>query len=190
VAFFIYSDAIGTIIRMATTYGTMLRIPRDAMIAAILVTQIVGFPFAFVFGMLAGRIGVRPSIYIGIVVYCLISVIGYFMTTATHFLMLAALVGLVQGGTQALSRSLFSTLVPRHKSGEFFGFWGVIERFSGFFGTTLMWVVAAFTGSPRLGILLLIVFFLAGGLLLSRVDIGAGQKAAKDAERAAGVAVI
>jgi MFS transporter, UMF1 family len=183
VAFFIYSDAIGTIIRMATTYGATLGIPRDSMILAILLTQIVGFPFAFVFGMLASRFGTRPLIYVGISVYALITIIGYFMTTATHFLILAALVGLVQGGTQALSRSLFSTLIPRHKSGEFFGFWGVIERFSGLLGTAVLTATAAITGSARVGILLLIFFFIAGGLLLSRVDIAAGQKAARDAER-------
>jgi MFS transporter, UMF1 family len=187
IAFFIYSDAIGTIIRMATTYGATLGIERDAMIAAILITQIIGFPMAFVFGMLAGWIGTRRAIYIGIAVYALISLIAYFMTTATHFLMLAALVGLVQGGTQALSRSLFATLVPRHKSGEFFGFWGVIERFSGFFGTSVLWITAAIVGSPRIGILLLIIFFVAGGLLLSRVDIEEGQRAAREAERRKGV---
>jgi MFS transporter, UMF1 family len=186
-AFFIYSDAIGAIIRMATGYGATLGIDRDTMIAAILLTQIVGFPFAIAFGVAATRLGTKAMIYVGIGVYMVISMLGFFMTNATHFLVLAGLVGTVQGGTQALSRSLFATLVPRHKSGEFFGFFGVIERFSGIMGITVMMIAGVLTGSPRYGILALILFFLVGGLILSRVDIVGGRQAARDAELAAGI---
>jgi MFS transporter, UMF1 family len=188
-AFFIYSDAIGAIIRMATSYGATLGFDRDTMIAAILLTQVVGFPFALIFGVAATRLGTKPLIFVGIGVYMVISVLGFFMSNTTHFLMLAALVGTVQGGTQALSRSLFATLVPRHKTGEFFGFFGVIERFSGIMGITVMMLAGLLLGSPRYGILALILFFVIGGLLLSRVDIAAGQRAARDAEAAAGVRI-
>jgi MFS transporter, UMF1 family len=188
-AFFIYSDAIGAIIRMATVYGAEIGLERDVMIMAILVTQIIGFPFAIIFGVLATKFGAKPMVFVGIGVYMVISVLGYFMTNATHFLLLAALVGTVQGGTQALSRSLFATLVPRHKSGEFFGFFGIIERFSGIMGILVMWAAAQITGSPRPGILALIAFFVLGGLLLRKVDIKAGQRAAREAESAAGVRV-
>lgn len=188
-AFLIYSDGIGTIIRMATIYGAEIGIARDALIAAILITQIVGVPFAFLFGALSGRIGAKTAIFIGLVVYMGISILGYFMTTATHFLILAALVGMVQGGTQALSRSLFARLIPRHKSGEFFGFFGVMDRFSGSIGTIMMSLIAALTGAPRYGILAVIVFFIAGALILMRVDVEAGERAARQAELEAGVVV-
>ena len=136
-AFLIYNDGIGTIIRMAVIYGDEIEIDQGVMIASILLVQFVGIPFAFLFGMLAGRIGAKRSIALGLVAYVGICVFGYFMTTATHFLVLAILVGAVQGGTQALSRSLFASLIPRDKSGEFFGFFGVAEKFAGIFGPAI-----------------------------------------------------
>lgn len=186
-AVLIYGDGISTIIRMATIYGSEIGIAREALIAAILITQIVGVPFAFLFGTLAGRISAKAAILVGLVVYMGITIVGYFMTTATHFLLLAALVGMVQGGTQALSRSLFARLIPRHKSGEFFGFFGVMNRFAGSIGTIAMSMITALTGSPRYGILAIIVFFVAGALILTRVDVAAGERAAREAERDAGV---
>ena len=116
-AFLIYNDGIGTIIRLATIYGNEIGIGRGAMIGALVLVQFVGVPFAFLFGWLAGKIGVKQAIFIGLVAYVAISVVGYFMRTATHFLILAVLVGTVQGGTQALSRSLFAGMMPRQKSG-------------------------------------------------------------------------
>lgn len=181
-AFLIYNDGIGTIIRMAAIYGSEIGIDRDAMIAAILITQFVGVPFAFLFGILAGRFGAKRCIFLGLVVYMGITVLGFRMATATDFLILAVLVGTVQGGTQALSRSLFATLVPKHKSGEFFGFYGVMDRFGGFMGTTALTLMAAWTGSPRFGILAVILFFLVGALLLSLVNVREGQLAAQRAE--------
>ncbi|MCU0619834.1 MAG: MFS transporter, partial [Gemmatimonadaceae bacterium] len=119
VAFTIYNDGIQTIIKMATVYGTELKIDSGQLIAAILVVQFVGIPCAFLFGMLAGRIGAKTSVYIGLLAYTGICIYGYFIETARDFWILAVAVGLVQGGTQALSRSMFASLVPRHKSGEF-----------------------------------------------------------------------
>jgi UMF1 family MFS transporter len=186
-AFLIYSDGIGTIIRMAGIYGASLGIERGSLIAAILITQFVGVPFALIFGGVAGRIGAKKGILIGLVVYMAITVVGYFMTNATHFLILAVLVGMVQGGTQALSRSLFARMIPRHKSGEFFGLYGVMDRFSGSAGTLVMSAVAVATGEARFGILAIMVFFIAGALVLTRVDVSAGEAAAREAERQAGV---
>jgi len=186
-AFLIYGDGIGTIIRMAVIYGGELGIGTEVLIGAILITQIVGVPFAFLFGAVAGRTGTKPAILTGLAIYMGITVVGFFMTTALHFLILAVLVGMVQGGTQALSRSLFARLIPRHRSGEFFGFFGVMDRFAGSGGTLVMAGVAAMTGSPRLGILAILFFFLVGALILTRVDIEAGAQAARDAERAAGL---
>jgi UMF1 family MFS transporter len=167
---------------MATAYGTEIGIGQSALIAAVLMVQFVGVPFAFLFGMLASRIGAKRSVFLGLLAYTLISIIGYFMTTAAHFFVLAALVGMVQGGTQALSRSLFATLIPAHKSGEFFGFYSVFEKFSSIFGPLLFSLTIAWTGSSRNAILSVIGFFAIGAVVLAFVDVEAGQRAARDAE--------
>ena len=179
-AFLIYNDGIGTIIRMATVYGEELRLKSDVMIAAILVVQFVGIPCSFLFGSLAGVLGVKRSIMAGLAVYTVICVVGYFMRTEAHFLILAGLVGVVQGGTQALSRSLFASLIPRSKSGEFFGFFAVVEKFAGIFGPAMFAAINFATGSSRGAILGVIGFFLVGGLLLALVDVPEGQRQAKE----------
>lgn len=181
-AFLIYNDGIQTIIKMATAYGTEIGIGQSALISAVLMVQFVGVPFAFLFGMLASRIGAKRSVFLGLLAYTVISIIGYFMTTATHFFMLAALVGMVQGGTQALSRSLFATLIPAHKSGEFFGFYSVFEKFSSIFGPLLFSLTIAATGSSRNAILSVIAFFAIGAVLLAFVNVEDGQRAAREAE--------
>ena len=184
VAFLIYNDGIQTIIKMATAYGTEIGIGEGDLIAAIMIVQFVGVPFAFLFGRLAGVIGAKASIFAGLVVYTLISILGYYMTTATHFYVLAALVGLVQGGTQALSRSLFASMIPAHKSGEFFGFYSVFEKFAGIFGPLLFDIAITTTGSSRNAILSVIVFFIVGAILLSRVNVAEGQRIAREREAA------
>ena len=188
VAYLIYSDGIGTITRMAATYGTELGIPQSSLITAILLVQFVGIPFTFAFGMLAGRIGTKPSIFLGLMVYAVISIFGYYMKTATHFYILALLVGTVQGGTQALSRSLFASIVPAYKSGEFFGFFSVFSRFAGILGSFLFAVIIARTGTMRPAILAVIVFFILGALLLYFVDVDEGQRRATEEEEKARVA--
>jgi len=181
-AFLIYNDGIQTIIKMATAYGTELGIGQGALIAAILLVQFVGIPFSFLFGALAGRIGAKRAVFLGLAAYTVISVLGYFMRTATHFFVLAILVGMVQGGTQALSRSLFATMTPPHKSGEFFGFFSVFEKFAGIFGPLLFWLAIELTGSSRAAILSVIAFFAIGGALLALVDVPEGERAAREAE--------
>ena len=182
VAFLIYNDGIGTIIRLATIYGTEIGIGRGAMIGALVVVQFVGIPFAFLFGWIAGRIGAKRAIFIGLVAYVAISVVGYFMRTATHFLILAVLVGTVQGGTQALSRSLFAGMIPRQKSGEFFGFFSVFEKFAGIFGPAFFLLASLAFGSTRVAILSIILFFVVGGWLLTLVDVDAGRAQARAEE--------
>ena len=181
-AFMIYNDGIQTIQKMAATYGKQLGIADTVLIAAILIVQFVGFPFAFLFGSIAARIGAKPAIFIGLVVYAAISILGFYMQTAAHFILLAAMVATVQGGTQALSRSLFASLIPAHKSGEFFGFYSVFEKFASIFGPLLFWVTIAMTGSSRNAILSVIVFFAVGAFLLSRVRVSEGQEAARAAD--------
>jgi UMF1 family MFS transporter len=181
-AFLIFNDGIGTIMRMATIYAAELKIGQGITIASIVIVQFVGIPFAFLFGMLAGRIGAKVSIGLGLIVYTGICIFGYFMTNGTHFLILAILVGTVQGGTQALSRSLFATLIPRDKSGEFFGFFGVAEKFAGIFGPAIFAAINFLSGSSRGSIISVIAFFIVGGGLLAMVDVPEGQRIAREEE--------
>jgi UMF1 family MFS transporter len=182
VAYLIYSDGIGTITRMAAAYGAELKIPQTSLMGAFLLVQFVGIPFTFAFGALAGRIGTKRSIFLGLSVYAVISIFGYFMRTATHFYILALLVGTVQGGTQALSRSLFATIIPPYKSGEFFGFFSVFSRFAGIFGSILFYLIIARTQTMRPAILAVIGFFIVGALLLYFVDVDEGKRTAQEAE--------
>lgn len=180
-AFLIYSDGINTIVRMGTLFGTEMGIATSSLLFAVLMVQFVAVPCALAFGSLAQRIGPRAAILLGLLVYVGITVVGYRMQTAADFFVLAGLVALVQGGTQALSRSLFATLVPQHKTSEFFGFFGVVERFGGVLGPALFAAVISATGSGRGAILGLIVFFVLGALLLLRVDVERGRAVARAA---------
>lgn len=181
-AFLLYNDGIATIQKMAVPYGTELGIPQGVLIGSILVVQFVGIPFAFAFGALASRIGAKRSIFLGLLVYVGISIVGFRMQTGRDFLILALMVGMVQGGTQALSRSLFATMIPRHKSGEFFGFFSVFSKFAGIFGPLLFAAVIGRMGSSRYGILSVIVLFVLGAALLSLVDPAEGERKAREAE--------
>jgi MFS transporter, UMF1 family len=189
-AFLIYNDGIQTIIRMASLYATQLGIGSTHLILAFLMVQFLGIPFTFLYGMLAGRIGPKPSIFLTLVIYAVIATLGYFMKTATHFYILAALVAIVQGGSQALSRSLFASMIPRFKSSEFFGFFSVFEKFAGLFGPLLFSLSIAIFGSSQAAILSVIAFFVVGGVILSFVDVGEGRRVARqeEAEHAAAVA--
>lgn len=178
-AFMVYNDGIQTIQKMAAPYGKELGIADSVLIGAILIVQFVGFPFAFLFGYIAGRIGTKRTIFIGLLVYAGISIFGFYMRTPAHFILLAAMVATVQGGTQALSRSLFASLIPTHKSGEFFGFYSVFEKFASIFGPLMFSVTIAATGKSRNAILSVIFFFAIGALILSRVKVAEGQQAAR-----------
>jgi UMF1 family MFS transporter len=169
-AFWLYNDGIGTIIKMATAYGDEIGIEQTGMIGALALVQFVGIPFSFAFGALAKKLGTKRSILLGLGLYIFISLGGYFMAVAWHFWVLAFLVGLVQGGTQALSRSLFGAMVPKARSGEFFGFFSMSDKFAGIFGPLVFGVVGSLTGTSRFGIVSLVIFFIVGGILLSRVD--------------------
>ncbi len=178
IAFWLFNDGISTIIKMATIYGRDIGIGTTDLIAALLITQFVGIPFAFLFGYLARRIQAKRALYIALWTYVLIVLLGYFMETAAHFYALAILVGLVQGGAQALSRSIFGSMVPDNRHAEFFGFYGISAKFSAIFGPFVFGLVGQLTGSSRLGIFSLVIFFLIGIFLLSKVDIEQGKKEA------------
>jgi len=182
VAFLLYNDGVQTIIKMSAAYGTEIGIDQGALIAAFILVQFVGVPCAFGFGWIASRVGAKPAIFGGLLVYVGITILGFYMATATHFFLLAILVGTVQGGTQALSRSLFASMIPPHKSGEFFGFYSIFEKFAGIFGPLLFDLTIAATGASRNAILSVIAFFIAGAAVLHFVDVEAGQQEARTAE--------
>ena len=183
-AFWLYNDGIGTIIKMATAYGNEIGLGMGDMIGALIIMQFVGIPCAFGFGRLARWTGSKRSILLGLGVYTVIAISGYFMRTATHFYVLAFAVGLVQGGTQALSRSLYASMVPRSQAGEFFGFFSTSSKFAGILGPMLFGLVSQSMGSSRLAIVALVVFFVAGGGLLLLVDVEEGIRVAREEDEA------
>lgn len=182
IAFWFYNDGIGTIIVMAAMFGTEIGIGQDHLIGAILAVQLIGIPFTIFFGKLAVKISAKRAIYLGLIVYTLISIGGYFMQNAWHFWILAITVGMVQGGTQALSRSLFGKMTPRKKSAEFFGFFDVSQKFSGLLGPALFGIIGQITGSSRLSIIALVVFFIGGMYMLEKVRLDEGIAAARQAD--------
>jgi MFS transporter, UMF1 family len=179
-AMLLYQDGIQTIIRLGSVYGAELGIDRNAQIGAYVMVQFVGIPFAFLFGSLGARIGTKRALYIALAVYTAATILAYFMKTVVHFFILAGLVATVQGGAQALSRALFSRMIPLSKSSEFFGFFAVAERFATVLGPLVFTISIAITGSSRFAVLFIITFFIAGALLLSFVDEHKGIAAAQE----------
>jgi UMF1 family MFS transporter len=181
ISMLLYQDGIQTIIRMAAVYGAEVGIVQTSQIAAFVMVQFLGIPFSFLFGALGARIGTKRAIFIAIGVYATATVLAYFMKTVTHFFILAALIATVQGGAQALSRALFSRMVPADRTSEFFGFFAVAERFATVFGPAAFTVSVMLTGSSKTAILVILAFFVAGAWLLSTVDEAAGERAAQAA---------
>jgi UMF1 family MFS transporter len=169
IAYFFYIDGVHTIIRMAVDYGLSLGFPAESLIIALLITQFVGFPAALAFGLVARRVGPKPTLYFGVVVYVAVTVYAYFMTSVMEFYVLAVVVGLVQGGVQAISRSLYARFVPPAQSGEFFGFFNMLGRFAAIVGPSLVAITGLLTGSSRLGILSVIIVLVIGAVLLAFV---------------------
>lgn len=178
-AYWVYTDGIGTIFRMATAYGDEIGIELNDMITALILIQATAIPFTFLFGRLARVIGAKRSILTSLVVYGAVSVSAYFMRTAFHFYILALAVATVQGGSQALSRSLFGRMVPRHRTAEFFGFYSTSSKFAGVFGPLVFGLISQAAGGSRLSILSVIAFFIVGAALLARVDVEEGIRAAE-----------
>lgn len=188
-AYWVYNDGIGTIVKMATAFGAEQGITLTHLIGALVVTQAVGIPCSYGFAAVARRVGARPLVLGALAGYTLVAVGALFLRTATHFYLLAAAVGVVQGGAQALSRSLFASMVPRHRAAEFFGFFGASGRLAGVVGPLVFGLTAQAAGTSRVGVASLVVFFVAGGWLLWRVDPATGAAAARRAEaEAAGAA--
>lgn len=172
-AYWLYIDAVYTIIKMAVDYGLSLGLTTRDLVLAILLTNFVAFPAALGFGRLAEFIGARRGIWLGLAVYIVCSAGAVFVDSAREFYALAITVGLVQGGVQSLSRSLFARLIPSAQTAEYFGFYNMLGKFAAILGPVLTGSVALLTGSQRYGIFSLLLLFLAGAWLLRRVPDGA-----------------
>lgn len=178
IAFWFYNDGIGTIMRMATIYGREVGIGKSDLIGALLLTQFVGIPCSLIFGKLGQKIGAKKGTIIALFVYLLITIKGYYLSSALDFWILAGMVGLVQGGAQALSRSLYGSMVPKGKSAEFYGFFGISSKFAAITGPFVFAIVGQITGSSRLGIISVAAFFIIGMFVLSKVDVEKGVREA------------
>jgi len=182
IAYWLYIDGVNTVIKTAVFFGArVLALEQATLVTALLVTQFVAFPAALAFGWLGERIGPRPAILFGLVVYLAAIVYAWrWLQDSNDFYVLAVAVGLVQGGVQSLSRSLYARLVPVSKTAEFFGFFNMVGKFAAILGPMLMslTVVLIEGADARDSILALSLLFLAGGFLLSRVDVRAGEAAA------------
>jgi UMF1 family MFS transporter len=179
-AYWLYEDGVATIVRMAVKVGSSMGFAAGDLITAILMVQFIGFPAALLYNWFGTRVGVKNAVLIAIGGYGIITLLGYFMTERTHFYLLAALIGIFQGGIQALSRSLFTRLVPPNKEAEFFGFYNMLGKFAAVIGPVLMGWITVTTGNPRMGILSIVILFVLGGLLLKRVDFEEGERIASE----------
>ncbi|MBL4762415.1 MAG: MFS transporter, partial [Gammaproteobacteria bacterium] len=169
-AYWLYIDGVDTIIRMAVDYGLSLGFDQGDLIQALLITQFIGFPAALIFGRLGEKIGARAGIFIAIGLYILITLWASQMQQAWEFYSLAVMIGLVQGGIQSLSRSLYARLIPADQAAEFFGFYNMLGKFAAVIGPLMVGFIGVATGNPRLGILSVLVLFILGFLVLTKVN--------------------
>ena len=172
--FLVYANGIGTIITMAAAFATDLGFSTITVLGTFLMVQFVAAPFAILFGRISKKLGNKKAITISLIIYTAIAIGGFFMSQEWHFYVLGFGVAMVQGGSQALSRSLIGKLMPKSKSAEFYGFFSVSEKFNTVIGPAIMALVTSLTGTGRLGILSLVVFFGVGILMLQKLDIERG----------------
>ena len=170
-AYWLYIDGVNTIIKMAVDYGMAIGLASADLLGALLLTQFVAFPASLAFGWIARRWSARSGVLLGLAVYVLLTVWAYFLDSALEFYLMATVVGLVQGGVQSLSRSMFGRLVPEGKSAEYFGFYNMVGKFGTVLGPALMGLVALAGDSTRASILALLMLFVPGALLLWRVRV-------------------
>ena len=170
-AYWFYIDGVNTIIKMAVDYGLSIGLQQTSLITALLLVQFIGFPAALAFGWLGQKIGPRAGIMIGIAVYAGITAYAYYLQTETQFYVMAIIIGLVQGGIQSLSRSMFGRLVPAGKAGEFFGLYNLMGKAAAILGPTLIGVTALVTHDSRLANVSIVVLFAIGAIFLTKVRL-------------------
>jgi len=178
IAYWCYIDGVDTIVRMAVDYGLSLGFAAEGLLTALLITQGVGFPAALLFGRLGDRIGAQRAIWIALVVYVIAVFWAWRMTSSWEFYGLAVVIGLVQGGIQSMSRALYARLIPAEHAGRLFGLYNMMGKFAAVIGPLLVGWAAWLSGSARTGILSVLLLFLAGGWLLSRVRVAEGEREA------------
>ena len=171
VAYWFYIDGVATVMAMAVDFGISIGFEAGDLIKSLLVVQFVGFPAAFATGWLATKYGSKRVIICCLCVYVLVVVGASMMTKPEHFYLMAVLIGLAQGGVQALSRSLFAYLIPAKKAGEYFGFFNLLGKFASVLGPLLMAATARIFGHPQKTILSLLLLFVVGIYFLSRVEV-------------------
>ena len=171
VAFFFYIDGVHTVISMATSYGAALGIDSTQLVLALLVTQFVAFPSAIAYGRLARRFGTLRMIIIAVAAYVVIVLFAaFFLKSPVEFWILAILVGMFQGGIQALSRSYFGRLIPKERANEYYGFFDIFGRYASVMGTLLVSVVTSLTGDPSLGVLSIGILLVVGFVMLAKLS--------------------
>lgn len=184
-AFWLYIDGVDTIIRMALDYGESLDnvdLGATELIIILLLVQFIAFPGTLIYNAFSQKIGVKNGLLVAIAGYGLITILGYFISEEWHFYVLGGMIGLFQGGIQALSRSLYSRLIPKKKAAEFYGFFNMWGKFAAVIGPVMMGGVAKATGNVRYGILSILGLFVLGGILLAFVDIEKGEEMANQLE--------
>jgi UMF1 family MFS transporter len=188
-AYWLYIDGVDTIITMAVDYGKSIGFGTTDLITSLLLVQFVGFPFAYLLGYLGQKLGAKRVIMVGIVVYLSVTFLGARMDLEPYnifglkinkFHALAFMIATMQGGIQALSRSFYSRLIPKDKAAEFYGFYNMLGKFAALIGPVLMGTVGRITGNPRAGIQSIAILFIAGALLLWRVNEREGRKMAEE----------
>ncbi len=168
-AYWLYIDGVDTVIRMAVDFGLTLGFEQGDLISALLITQFVGFPAAIAFGYLGAKIGAKNGIFIGILVYCFITIWSSLVTQVWEFYAIAVLIGLVQGGVQSLSRSFFATLVPKNQEAKYFGFYNMMGKFAAVIGPLMIGTITLITGDIRVAFLSLLLLFGFGAYFLNKV---------------------
>ncbi|WP_273129712.1 MFS transporter [Bacillus weihaiensis] len=168
-AYFFYIDGVGTIITMSTAYGTDLGISSTSLLIVLFATQVVAAPFAILYGRLSERFTGKTMLYVGIFIYIIVCIYSYFLDSTVDFWILAMLVATSQGGIQALSRSYFAKLIPKKNANEFFGFYNIFGKFASIMGPLLVAITAQVTGNSSSGVFSLVLLFIIGLVILSRV---------------------
>ncbi len=169
-AYWLYIDGVDTVVRMAVDYGLSIGLESNHLIVALLLTQFVGFPAAIAFGYIGKHFGTRQGIYVALTIYILVTGMAYFIDRVWEFYLLAAMIGLVQGGVQSLSRSFYADIIPASQPAEFFGFYNMMGKSAALIGPLLVGLIVLFTADHRLGMLSLIILFVTGGVLLTKVE--------------------
>ncbi|EEX48132.1 MULTISPECIES: MFS transporter [Jonquetella] len=182
-AFWLYNDGIGTIVRMAALFGAGVGLSSDSLALAMLLTQFVGVPAALAFAFSAGRFGAKRLLTGSLLWYLAICLAAPFITKNWHFWMMAVAVGLVQGGSQSISRSLFASMIPPERSGHFFGLYSLSSKFAGIVGPMLCGLTASITGKPHAAIAVIGLTFAGGLIILRFVDVERGRRRIHSDER-------